>query len=200
MNTYLIQNTCGRPDWATIKPLLIANHQWLPRTEISAQAKLAYDAERIYVRLEATEAHIRAELRGRTCQVADDSCLEFFFCPIWGDERYFNIEMNPNGAMFVGFGSGIHDLTRLLVADETAVFAPAPFRTTVGWGVEYSVPAEFVRCFMPDFELKSGLRIRANCYKCGDQTVQPHYLSWNLIRQDTPLFHRPQDFGCMIFA
>lgn len=42
--------------------------------------------------------------------------------------------------------------------------------------------------------------IRANCFKCGDFTVQPHYMMWNETTSETPDFHRPQDFGRMIFA
>ncbi|MBR5570284.1 MAG: hypothetical protein IKW10_05250 [Oscillospiraceae bacterium] len=42
--------------------------------------------------------------------------------------------------------------------------------------------------------------IRANCYKCGDLTPKPHYLSWNPVTSPNPDFHRPQDFGLMTLA
>ena len=53
--------------------------------------------------------------------------------------------------------------------------------------------------FTPITTLKAGV-IRANCFKCGDLTVQPHYMMWNETTSETPDFHRPQDFGRMIFA
>ena len=55
--------------------------------------------------------------------------------------------------------------------------------------------AEFVRRFFPEFELRRGLRLRGNFYKCGDATVQPHYLAWNPVTSAVPAFHRPEDFG-----
>ena len=55
-----------------------------------------------------------------------------------------------------------------------------------------------VRLFVPEFALKPGVEIRANCYKCGDLTPKPHYLSWNPVVNPTPDFHRSCDFGAMI--
>ena len=48
-----------------------------------------------------------------------------------------------------------------------------------------------------EFTLEPGKEIRANCYKCGDLTPKPHYLSWNPSTSANPDFHRPQDFGSM---
>ena len=58
----------------------------------------------------------------------------------------------------------------------------------------------FLRALFPGYELVSGTVIRANCYKCGDLTVKPHYLSWNPVVNPTPDFHRSCDFGAMILA
>jgi hypothetical protein len=35
----------------------------------------------------------------------------------------------------------------------------------------------------------------ANFYKCGDETPEPHFLSWNPIDLPKPNFHVPQFFG-----
>ena len=67
-----------------------------------------------------------------------------------------------------------------------------------GWEIFYEIPASFVQLFVPDFALKPGAELRANCYKCGDLTPKPHYLSWNPVTSQTPDFHRPQVFGQMI--
>lgn len=73
-------------------------------------------------------------------------------------------------------------------------------RTDGGWEVGYRVTAEFVRRFFPEFELRRGLRLRGNFYKCGDATVQPHYLAWNPVTSETPAFHRPEDFGEIVLG
>ena len=41
--------------------------------------------------------------------------------------------------------------------------------------------------------------MRANFYKCGDKTLQPHFLSWSPIHSEKPDFHRPEDFGIINF-
>ena len=45
-----------------------------------------------------------------------------------------------------------------------------------------------------------GLRLRGNFYKCGDATVQPHYLAWNPVTSAVPAFHRPEDFGEIVLG
>lgn len=44
------------------------------------------------------------------------------------------------------------------------------------------------------------LRLRGNFYKCGDATVQPHYLAWNPVTSETPAFHRPWEFGEIVLG
>lgn len=201
MRAYTIVKISGAPDWQIIPALPIDTALWgTGATNIRAQARLAYDDAALWVRLRAWETAIRAEYRGRPHPVSQDSCLEFFFCPTEGDTRYFNVEFNPNGALFLGFGSGLDDLTRLLVSDEQTLFSPVPFIAEGGWGIEYRLPFAFVRRFIPRFAPGAGSSIRANCYKCGDKTPRPHYIAWNPVAGDVPCFHRPMDFGRMIFG
>lgn len=191
MKTYIITRRTGT--WENIPCAHIDTLLWSPSVPIEATAQLCYDESALYVRLSTCETYIRAEetsIIGAPCQ---DSCLEFFFSP--DTERYFNIEFNPNGCMYLGFGG--NDLIRLLPEDST--ITPVIERFKDGWLVEYSVPVTFIRQFFPDFSLQSGKTMRGNFYKCGDLTVQPHYLAWNPINSETPCFHRPQDFGQLIF-
>ena len=41
--------------------------------------------------------------------------------------------------------------------------------------------------------------ICGNFYKCGDETVQPHYYSWNPVELVDPDFHRSEFFGKLYF-
>ena len=41
--------------------------------------------------------------------------------------------------------------------------------------------------------------IKANFYKCGDETAVPHFLSWNHIMTKESDFHQPKFFGELIF-
>ena len=196
MKHYIISRVSGTPDWNAVPALDINEQLWLPPVDISARAKIAWDDAQLYVRLEADEAFIRAEHTGPLGMPCEDSCLEFFFSPIPGDPRYFNLEFNPNASLYLGFGDG-RELTRLL--PERDWFGAAARRTEAGWQIEYAVPFEFVRIFMPEFRPSPGSSIRANCYKCGDLTRAEHYLAWNPCTSESPSFHRPQDFGLMTF-
>ena len=116
------------------------------------------------------------------------------------DGRYFNVEFNLNGCMFLGFGHGRADSIRLIPEDHKALFHVRTVRLSDGWELYYDIPLSFLRLFYPDYTLEPGRVIRANCYKCGDKTVREHYMMWNPTTSDTPDFHRPEDFGEMELA
>jgi hypothetical protein len=61
--------------------------------------------------------------------------------------------------------------------------------------VELHIPVRFAQIFVPEFTLRPGMILRANFYKCGDNTAQPHYIAWNAVNHPTPNFHLPQYFG-----
>ena len=113
MKRYTIARVSGKPDWSAIPALDIDEQLWRPPVDIAAKAQIAWDDARLYVRLQAREAHIRAVHTGSLGMPCEDSCLEFFFSPTPGDPRYFNVEFNPNGALYLGFGDG-QAATRLL--------------------------------------------------------------------------------------
>lgn len=198
MRTYTIQKIQGAPRWDAVPVMPIDNLLWTDSIDVSAQAQICYDEDYLYLRMEAVEPNIRMEETDILAAVCQDSCLEFFLRPT---ERmdYFNIEFNPNKIVYLGFGSGVHNLIRLL-PDTDALFAPCVEFTNDGWVLTYRVPFSFVKQFFPEFEVKEGVKMYANAYKCGDETVKPHYLAWNPVNSMTPAFHRPQDFGTLIFG
>ena len=183
-------------NWSDIPDLPIDNILWEPDCGIRAFARLCYDEEALYASLRAAEAEIRAEYTAPLSPVHRDSCLEFFFMPEKGD-RYFNFEVNPNGCMHIGFGHNRADRVVLTRRDDAEFFRIKSERTPDGWAVSYRIPLSFLRLFYPEFAF-SGL-LRANAYKCGDDTAHPHYLSWNPVTSLQPDFHRSEDFGIMKF-
>ena len=78
-----------------------------------------------------------------------------------------------NGAIFLGFGHGRADSIRLIPEDHKKLFNIRTNKTADGWEIFYEIPLEFLHVFYPDYDFKSGRVIRANCFKCGDLTVQP---------------------------
>ena len=197
MKEYIISRCHGQPDWSKVPALQINNWLKSDPMPISAQAQVCYDDSALYVRLSALEEHIRAELTGLLDEICEDSCLEFFFCPMAGDERYFNIECNPNGCLFLGFGPNVDELVRLI--PENPPIVPQAKRIEGGWETVYSIPYSFIRMFFPEFSPAPGCSTRANFYKCGDKTEPPHYISWNPVPLQRCAFHNPDAFGIVHF-
>ena len=198
MNRYLIP---GRPggctDWAGIPEARIENALVVCSLPVQASAQLCWSEDAIHVRMTAQEEKILARFTGDHDPVCRDSCLEFFLSPDAEDDRYFNFEFNPNGAFYAGFGKP--DVMRYRLQEDylPEVLQVSPFEFSGGWGVEFTVPISFVQIFVPDFELAAGKTLRGNFYKCGDETVQPHFIAWNPVEHPTPCFHLPQYFGTL---
>ena len=200
MKTYKIQRVHGEPDWETIPALAVDEVPWTEKTDIRMTQQIGWDENALYIHQRAWEKDIRAEHTSPLSPVCEDSCMEFFFSPVPADGRYFNVEFNLNGCMFLGFGHGRADSIRLIPEDHMALFHVRTVRLSDGWELYYDIPLSFLRLFYPDYTLEPGRVIRANCYKCGDKTVREHYMMWNPTTSDTPDFHRPEDFGEMELA
>lgn len=198
MNTYTVVRRPENGSWNAVPVLKMENNLFPSESPVTATAQVCYDETALYVKLQAVEEQIRAELTGALDEICEDSCLEFFFCPMEGDNRYFNLEVNPNGAMYFGFGTSVENLYRLI--PENHPIKPVIKRTPEGWSVEYAFPAEFVRLFFPGFELKPGKTIMANFFKCGENTVIPHWRCWNFIPAQRKTFHCPEYFGLLQLA
>lgn len=196
MRTYTIKRVNGLPDWGNIPKLSIDHKLWGTKTDITAGAQLCWDDAALYVRMFAHETEIRRELTGVLDSVCDDSCLEFFLQPT-ETMSYINVEMNPNCAVFLGFGSCLENLIRLIPED----WDPLKSSAQIGegqWSVIFQVPFSMIRQFYPTFEAKSGVQMKGNFYKCGDLTPNPHFMSWNDVTCKEPAFHVPEYFGTLI--
>ena len=185
------------PDWDAVPVVELAHTPWLEPCAVTARARLCRDDEALWVRMEAEESPIRAELTGKLDPVCTDSCLEFFFAPLAEDKRYFNFEWNPLGTLCLGFGAERPTRVRQVVKDAEALFHPRPFRTEGGWGITFRIPLTFLRMYFPDCDFRG--EAACNFYKCGDATPVPHYLAWSPLTSDSPDFHRRQDFGRVRF-
>ena len=199
MKTYVISKKPENLDWNEIPALKIDTCLWRSPAEVEPQAQLCYDEEALYVKLSTKEVYIRAEEVGEFGMPCEDSCLEFFFCPMENSNTYFNIEFNPNGSLFLGIGNDRYDLIRLVPIEKDPLKAE-PKLTEDGWEITFRITADFIRRFFPGFELVSGGMLRGNFYKCGDETRQRHYYCWNPILQEKPDFHLSQYFGKLYLA
>lgn len=197
MKEYYLVHQGDGSCWENIPAVELHHTGWLEAAPVRAWARMCHDGENLYVAMEAEESPVRATLSGLLDQVCDDSCLEFFFAPDAEDERYFNFEWNPLGALNLGFGGARATRVRQIVKKPQELFQPKVWQAGDRWGIQFRVPVEFVQRYFPRFCLKEAGA--ANFYKCGDQTVRPHYLAWSPLTTDTPDYHRRGDFGCLSY-
>ena len=199
MKTYTVVSVTEDLNWSVVPEAAIDCCQWGYWADVSAKAQICYDTKYIHVRLSARESNMRAEEHGQTGMPCLDSCLEFFFCPMEHNPTYFNVEMNPNCAMYLGIGTDRYNLIRLLLPDNGNFDAQA-VRTNDGWTITYRIPVSFIQRFFPEFKVGPGVKMRGNFYKCGDKTEKMHYFAWNPVKCDTPDFHRSEWYGQIVFA
>ncbi len=201
MRTYTMKKTQGTPDWSAHEILPIDNLLWTDSIDVTAQAQICYDDENFYLRLAAVEPHIRKENQpdNLLAEVCEDSCLEFFIQPT-DRADYLNFEINPNRAIYLGFGPNLPANIRQIVPEVQELLDIQTELTADGWTLTYRVPFAFIRRFFPDFNPQKGDKVRANFYKCGDETKKMHFLAWNPIDNEVPAFHIPRDFGCLTFG
>lgn len=166
--------------------------------------KIAHSGEEIFLQYQVKEKYLRAKYRKDNESVWTDSCVEFFVSPL-EDGSYYNLEFNCIGTALVGFGHGkpnrvrageeiTHKITRLSSLGEMAI------DNVVGnfsWELTLIIPAEVF--YQHELGSLSGMKMRANFYKCGDELLKPHYLSWKPIQFERPNFHLPEFFDVLEF-
>jgi len=199
MNRYKIKKVNEHINWSQIESLEMTYRYLQTPEDIRAFAQICYNTEGIQLHLWSKNDDVRAvesDILGAPYQ---DSCLEFFFSPMEGDTRYFNLEFNLNLCMYLGLGRNLNDHTRLIHPEYKQIFSPKANLTETGWEIFYTIPYKFIRRFFPDFEIVKGKTIRANCYKCADLTTPANYLSWSPVDTKVFTFHKPECFGIMEF-
>ncbi len=131
--------------------------------------------------------------------VHTDSCMEAFInvfpqTPSYG---YISVEMNHNGASHCSFGTGRFTrqfiLQRGLAHPEVQVtdFEEEGQRA---WSVHVLIKKALLEAlYERPLCLEAGHVMKANFYKCGDHTDQPHWGSWSKVEKLD--FHTPETFG-----
>ena len=132
-----------------------------------------------------------------------DDCVEFFMIPSDRDSSYFNLEMNCIG--HGTFHNGPTRTDRHRCGDEIvrqirrhSTLGSEAIGTRVGpqeWTLTVAIPKRLYAQADLNLTEFSGRTVKANFYKCGDDTAVPHFLSWNPVGTPRPNFHTPEWFG-----
>lgn len=183
-------------------PHSISNNQWLAYTNFPAIVFVIFHNENsILLKYRINEKHIRAVNTALNELVYEDSCVEFFISFNNG-ETYYNFEFNCLGNLLAGYGTGKVD--RVLL-DEPALkkikTESVIAKNALGewqWTLAIEIPVSAFS-FNSIKSLKDMEGVKGNFYKCGDKLPEPHFLTWNEIKNDEPNFHLPTFFGDFLF-
>ena len=188
--TDIIDPEINSPEWDKASEGYIDKEQWsgfapIPNTEF----KILRGPEGISVRMHTDEKNLKAVYTEKNSMVCRDSCMEFFFKPDPWSLKYFNFEFNPLGTAYIAVGSDRYD--REKYEGERDIFSIVSQAQDGDWTVKFYIPDEFVYRYCKNINHV----IRANLYKCGDETDHQHYGMWAPVEVLKPDFHVPDFFG-----
>ncbi|MBR5137436.1 MAG: carbohydrate-binding family 9-like protein [Clostridia bacterium] len=186
--------------WEKAEKAYISNYMWMNNEyEPKVMVQMCYDDEALRVRFEVEESMPRSIYTVPNEPVYKDSCVEFFVQPTpESDQRYLNFEMNSKGTLLLGLGEGRHERQQPKRPNGIGFDIKSKVQAD-RWSVSYVIPFTWLSNIYPDFAPVPGHVMKANFYKCGDDTALPHYGSWHIVTSENPDFHRPCDFGEIVF-
>ena len=204
----------GQTDMAEVKKLLESN---APLNSIDVinweefdykpevQFRIGHVENEIWIVFYVRENHILAKRTSTNSSTHKDSCVEFFIDPK-KDGQYYNFEFNAIGTTHLAHGPVIQKrsfidpalIDSLIRTHASLGTEPIDLQNgNQSWDLTVVIPAEIL--IHENTKTLSGLSANANFYKCGDETIEPHYLSWNPVPVDRPSFHQPKYFGRLVF-
>lgn len=187
-----IHLSINNPLWNEIPFMEVTSYQWdegqgyRPNTK----ARLAMTSSGLSVWMQTDETPLLIRAMKLNEDVYKDSCMEFFIKPSGQDPRYLNFEINPAGTLLIGIGPDRNHRERITL--DSAVFQIESRVESGCWTLCWIIPISFLQNLgFPE----PGEKWYGNFYKCGDETIHPHYGSWNPILLEKPDFHVPDYFG-----
>ena len=199
-----------KPVWEKINGVKIENRMGdEPSFRPTTEAKVVYDANNVYVIFRVHDKFVKSTVTAFNGHVSGDSCVEFFFSPN-SDEpgQYFNLEINAGGTPLIFFVTKPRKeyvkladslIAQIEIAHSLPSVVDPEISDPVTWTIECRVPLEILKQFTNVTMPKPGVMWRANFYKTGSDTSNPHYYTWSPVANPKPDFHLPNYFGTIIF-
>ncbi len=174
-------------------------YPYCPKTEFY----VARSKDSLFIKYKVNGKSLKAEYADDQSDVYRDSCVEFFCMPVDSD-RYTNFEFNCIGTCLASNRKGREEDVKML---DVNLMSNIKRYSSVGTTtfVEKQGVFEWELCVKIPFDLmgidKDNLpcKMKANFYKCADDTSSVHFVSWSPIDVKEPDFHRPDFFGDLYF-
>lgn len=166
--------------------------------------RVLWDDEYLYVFFRCEDEHIAAHFYQRNSAPYRDDCVEVFIAPnqdhpLW----YANNEFNCLGTWLIGKHKGdsneyvIRD--KVLLGRSHAGTINAEDDTDEYWTLEIGIPFESLSDYETDLPPNPGDIWGINFNRCGGD-INEQFSQWTASQTDSPNFHRPQDFGRIVFS
>jgi hypothetical protein len=199
-----------KPVWEKVKPVTIENRMGAePRFRPITEAKVLYDATNVYVIFRVHDKFVKSTVTSYNGHVSGDSCVEFFFSPNSAEPgHYFNLEVNAGGTPLIFFITNPRKsftklpdelISKIEIAHSLPAVVDPEITEEVMWTIECRIPLEILKQFTDVTMPRPGVTWRANFYKTGSDTSNPHYYTWSPVSNPEPNFHLPAYFGTLIF-
>lgn len=165
--------------------------------------RIGHTGNEIWLKFYVNEKNILAQETRTNGDVYKDSTVEFFIS-IDG-KNYYNFEFNCIGTIHIGYGAGRENRKPVtpkiaeLIKIESSLGdqAFAEISGDFNWEMMICIPLEAFE--FDELKSVSGIKATANFYKCGDETSDPHFVTWNAIGTENPDYHCPEYFGQVEF-
>lgn len=166
--------------------------------------RIGYNRHKIYLKFNIVENNLRGLVTKDMGKVWTDSCVEFFLSP-GCDKNYYNFEVNCIGTLYLAYGDSRFfrmkaESNILKSVARYSSLGTAPIQIILEkteWEMLLIIAASALFCHqINDF---GGKTMTGNFYKCGDEMVNLHYLSWNPVHTAKPDFHQASFFRKIYF-
>lgn len=174
-----------------------------------AVAKVAYDQDNLYLIFKVDDRFVKSTVTEYNGNVSGDSCVEFFFSPDANQPlHYFNLEINAGGTPLIFYVTkpwtdftklDRESIDQIEIAHSLPAVIDPEIEEPVTWIIECRVPYAMLRKFSNVTIPEPGAEWRANFYKTGSRTSNPHWFTWAPVDYPKPNFHLPEFFGTLKF-
>jgi len=177
-------------EWEKAEIAEISTINWLEFSyKPYTYAKIMYSDYGIHVQMITDENPLLARETQQNSGVCKDSCMELFIRPNSGDDRYLNLEFNPFGTMYFGLRTSRFDGVHPEKSKE--YFDVKTYVSDKEWKLQFTIPFELINETFGGYTKT----MYGNMYKCSEDNVSPHFVTYYPVSVNEPDFHRPEYFG-----
>lgn len=205
-----IDGNWHKQQWQNINAVDITNFMGtIPEFRPAVKAKMTYDDENLYIIFLVQDRYVRCITNDYNGPVWEDSCVEFFFSPDTRlPERYFNLEINCGGTPLMHYNIipdkettilAVDDIKMLEIGHSLPQLVDPEITEAVTWTIEYRIPFTLLEKYSKVTHPGHGINWRANFYKIAENCSNPHYMTWSVVDNFKPDFHKPHFFGLLKF-